>query len=75
MRTILALISLLVLSACSGDPKSFGITGPGVQPVAPVVPSANTPDSSPTPGVTTSGSQYGPSYGPTTGSSGFWGYN
>jgi hypothetical protein len=33
MRAILALGLLIVLTACSSDPKSFGITGPGVQPV------------------------------------------
>jgi hypothetical protein len=32
MRAILALGLLIVLAACSGDPKSFGITGPGNQP-------------------------------------------
>jgi len=32
MRAILALGLLIVLTACSGDPKSFGITGPGAQP-------------------------------------------
>jgi hypothetical protein len=34
MRTILALGLLITLAACSGDPKSFGITGPGSQPVS-----------------------------------------
>jgi hypothetical protein len=33
MRAILALGLLIVLAACSSDPKSFGITGPGDQPV------------------------------------------
>jgi hypothetical protein len=33
MRAILVLGLLIVLAACSGDPKSFGITGPGTQPV------------------------------------------
>jgi hypothetical protein len=33
MRAILALGLLIVLAACSGDPKSYGITGPGVRPV------------------------------------------
>jgi hypothetical protein len=32
MRSILALGFLIVLAACSGDPKSYGITGPGAQP-------------------------------------------
>jgi hypothetical protein len=35
MRAMLALGLLIVLAACSGDPKSFGITGPGIQPVVP----------------------------------------
>jgi hypothetical protein len=33
MRAILALGLLIALAACSGDPKSFGITGPGTHPV------------------------------------------
>jgi hypothetical protein len=33
MRAVLALGLLIALAACSGDPKSFGITGPGIQPV------------------------------------------
>jgi hypothetical protein len=33
MRAIFALGLLIILAACSGDPKSYGITGPGTQPV------------------------------------------
>jgi hypothetical protein len=33
MRAIFALGLLIILAACSGDPKSYGITGPGAQPV------------------------------------------
>jgi hypothetical protein len=33
MRAVLALGLLIALAVCSGDPKSFGITGPGIQPV------------------------------------------
>jgi hypothetical protein len=74
MRALFALGFLIVLSACSGDPAKYGITGPGTQPV-PVAKTAETPDSQPVPGVSTVGSSYGPSNGPSTGSSGFWGYN
>jgi hypothetical protein len=34
MRAILALGLMIALAACSGDPKSFGITGPGTQPAS-----------------------------------------
>jgi hypothetical protein len=77
MRSIFALGLLLFLAACSGDPGSYGITGPGAPP-EPVTPSPDTtPDTAPTPGVTTTGPTYGPSgtSGPSTGNSGFWGYN
>lgn len=73
MRAILTLGCLIALSACSGDPKSFGITGPGPQgtPSGPVfqVPGETSP------GVSTSGSYYGPSNGPVKSNSGFFGYN
>jgi len=75
MRTILAFGLLIVLAGCSGGPAAYGITGPGSQPVAVVVPPAETPDTAPTPGVTTTGTSFGPSNRPTTGTSGFWGYN
>ncbi|HEY0425724.1 MAG TPA: hypothetical protein VGC82_20575 [Rhodopila sp.] len=74
MRAMIVLGLLVLLTACSGDPASYGITGPGIQKL-PVGPAADTPDSSPTPGISTTGSSYGPSNRPTTGGSGFWGYN
>jgi hypothetical protein len=74
MRLVFALSSLIVLAACSGDPKSWGLTGPGPQQAPPEAPVA-APDTSPTPGVTTTGPTYGPTFGPTGGNNGFWGYN
>jgi hypothetical protein len=75
MRSLLVLGLLLVLAACSGDPRSFGITGPG----APAVPKPDATqtrdDTNGMPGVPTTGTYYGPTTGPVTGSSGFWGYN
>jgi hypothetical protein len=75
MRALIALGLLTVLAACSGDPRTYGITGPGAQPAPVVHHVVDEPDSSPTPGVTTTGTSYGPSTGPATGTSGFWGYN
>ncbi len=75
MRTLPVLGLLFALAACSGDPRAFGITGPGTAQPAPVAPAIESPDTAPTPGVSTTGTSYGPSNGPTTGSSGFWGYN
>jgi hypothetical protein len=75
MRTLFALGSLIVLTACSGDPAKYGITGPGTQAVPAPVQAAETPDAQPVPGVSTVGSKFGPSPAPSTGSSGFWGYN
>ena len=74
MRLIIALGLLGLLTACSGDPKSWGITGPGPQP-APTAAAVVTPDNSTSPGVTITGPTYGPTFGPSTGNSGFWGYN
>ena len=74
MRAILVLGFLVSLAACSGGPGAYGITGPGTQP-APTVPTVDTPEAAPAPGVTTWGTPYGPTNAPTTGSSGFWGYN
>jgi hypothetical protein len=73
MRWVIGLGLLFVLAACSGDPRSYGITGPGAQP-APVAAPAGAEDT-PSPGVTTTGTSFGPSTGATTGASGFWGYN
>jgi hypothetical protein len=74
MRTILSLGFLMLLAACSGDPKSWGITGPGAQP-PPVVGPTDPLDTDTSPGVSTSGTSYGPTNRPTSGSSGFFGYN
>ena len=74
MRALLALLCLMLLAGCSGDPRSFGITGPGTQPPPAVAP-MDEPDTGPTPGVSTSGTSYGPSNRPTSGGSGFFGYN
>jgi hypothetical protein len=75
MRTLAILAFLIcgVLAACSGDPKSLGITGPGIHTVPP-------PDADPGNGIPTgspvAGTSYGgDSYGPTRGQTGFWGYN
>ncbi len=75
MRAVLAIFLLIGLTACSGDPRSYGITGPGAQP--PAAPSAEIApeEASPVPGVSNSGTSYGPATQPTTGGSGFWGYN
>jgi hypothetical protein len=77
MRVALAfgLLLAVAVAGCSGDPRSFGITGPGVQAVVPPAAAATGADTSPTPGAPTSGTYYGPSNGPITGGSGFWGYN
>ncbi len=75
MRVVLALGLLLALTACSGGPQALGITGPGTQPLPVAHAADETPDTSPTPGVTTTGTSYVPSTGSTTGGSGFWGYN
>jgi len=74
MRNSVLLIALIGLSACSADPKALGITGPGPQ-AAPVAPNPNEDNEAPTPGVSTSGSYYGPSIGPIKSNSGFYGYN
>jgi hypothetical protein len=74
MRTLLTIVLLMTLAACSGDPRSYGITGPGTQPMPPA-PSVDTPDTSTAPGMSTTGTNYGPGTRPTTGASGFWGYN
>jgi hypothetical protein len=75
MRSLPLLGLLLVLAACSGDPRTFGITGPG-GPALPKPDAAQTrDDTNSMPGVPTTGTYYGPTNGPVTGSSGFWGYN
>jgi multidrug efflux pump subunit AcrA (membrane-fusion protein) len=75
MRMVFAFGLLIVLAGCSGGPAAYGITGPAAtQPVVAAQP-AETPDTAPVPGVSTSGTSFGPSTGPATGNSGFWGYN
>jgi hypothetical protein len=74
MCKVLALGFLTFLAACSGDPRSFGITGPGAEP-PPVAPPIASPDTAAAPGVSTTGPTYGPSTAPSSGNSGFWGYN
>jgi hypothetical protein len=74
MRFVFAVGLLTLLAGCSGDPRSFGITGPGTQP-EPAAPAGPTPDTTTAPGMSTTGPMYGPSIGPSNGNSGFWGYN
>nr|WP_294502526.1 hypothetical protein [uncultured Rhodopila sp.] len=74
MRNVVLIIALIGLTACSADPKALGITGPGPQ-AAPVAPSTNEDTGNPIPGVSTSGSYYGPSIGPIQSNTGFYGYN
>ena len=66
MCKVLALGFLMFLAACSGDPRSFGITGPGGGP-PPVAPPIASPDTPAAPGVSTTGPTYGPSTAPSTG--------
>jgi hypothetical protein len=75
MRSVFAFGLLIFLAACSGDPRSFGITGPGNQPEPAPPAEGPTPDSVAVPGVTIIGPTYGTTGGPSSGSSGFWGYN
>jgi hypothetical protein len=63
---------LLCLAACSGDPRAYGITGPGRPPQPPVQPDDATLTQ---PGLPNSGSAYGPSVNPSTGNGRFWGYD
>jgi hypothetical protein len=75
MRSLLVFGLLFALAACSGDPRSFGITGPGPPQAVAQPDPAQTGGTSSAPGVPTSGTYYGPTNAPVTGSSGFWGYN
>ena len=73
MRAIGMLGLLLLLAGCADDPKSLGITGPGPQTVP--KPPEDTGNSYQM-GAPTTSNGYAPSYnGPTTGPTGFWGYN
>lgn len=69
---IASCLLLLCLGACSGDPRAYGITGPGAAPQPPPQPNDSTLGD---PGVPNTGSVYGPSITPSTGSGRFWGYN
>ena len=73
MRTLLVLTVMTALSACAGDPRSYGITGPGTRPAPAAAPMGM--DADQVPGVPTYGTFYGPTNTPVTGTSGFWGYN
>ena len=79
MRTVFAFGLLLCLAACSGDPRSYGITGPGTNTHtdAPSMPGTDpvAGDNDTAPGVSTSGSSYGPTNGPIRGRTGYYGYN
>ena len=72
MRTILAVSLLACLAGCAGDPRSLGITGPGV-PAPPVQ-----TDEDANGGLTNGpdiGTTYRPGMQPGTGGGRFWGYN
>jgi hypothetical protein len=74
MRPFLIACCLLGLAGCGKDPSAFGITGPGQLSVPAKTAPLDSGD--PMPGVTTTGTFYGPTNaGPQTGNSGFWGYN
>lgn len=68
---IFALLLLIGLAGCSGDPGALGITGPGGSQVAPAPTNAEN-------GVTNpelKGSRFAPSMVPTTNGGHYWGYN
>ena len=73
MRALLVLTAVTCLAACAGDPRSYGITGPGTGPAPAAQPMGM--DADQVPGVPTYGTFYGPTNTPMTGASGFWGYN
>jgi len=75
MKAFVILALILPVVACSGDPRSYGITGPGPQAAPASMRAPTGDDTGAVPGVPTSGSYYGPSRGPIAGGSGFWGYN
>lgn len=72
-RRLLPLAAACLLAACSGDPRALGITGPGAS-AAPPPPPQEQGESAPL-GAPQVGTPYGISIAPTTGTSGFWGYN
>ena len=70
MRHILLTLPLLLV-ACGGDPASYGITG-----TAPPLPPPDAGEiSNGIPGAPVTGTSYGPTIGPSTGTGRFWGYN
>jgi hypothetical protein len=69
---IVAIVLLLCLAACSGNPAAYGITGPGRAPSPPEQPDDASVGQ---PGLPDASAVYGPSLAPSTGPSGFWGYN
>jgi hypothetical protein len=66
------ILAVLCLAACSGNPRDYGITGPGQGPAPPVHPDDSSVGQ---PGIPDSGTVYGPSVVPNTGSNRYWGYN
>lgn len=81
MRKLRLALILLPLAGCGADPQALGITGPQGTTNHPsgaaAQTSVDTPSNDPldNPDILQSGGRYGPSYTPSTGSSGFWGYN
>ncbi|HTW69508.1 MAG TPA: hypothetical protein VME47_06450 [Acetobacteraceae bacterium] len=79
MRFFRLALMLLPLAGCAATPQSLGITGPqGTTNKAARAPAAEpSPASDPldNPDLLQSGTRYGPSYAPSSGSSGYWGYN
>jgi hypothetical protein len=78
MRSIRLALMLLPLAGCAASPQALGITGPqGSTDKTAATPSPATPQADPldNPNLMQSGTRYGPTYTPSTGSSGFWGYN
>jgi len=78
MRFVRLALMLLPLAGCAASPQALGITGPeGSTNKSAAAPGVQTPTADPldNPDLMRSGTRYGPSYTPSTGSSGFWGYN
>jgi hypothetical protein len=68
------LLLLVALTACAGDPRALGITGPGHQPAQAETPSGLYPGDS-TGDESLTGERYAPSMIPTTSGGRYWGYN
>lgn len=69
---IAPLLLLSCLAACSGDPRHYGITGPGATQAPPALPDDSTLGQ---PGLPDSSTVIGPSITPSTGPNHYWGYN